>query len=145
MSSPFPPNATITFLVPTGEPLVTDLGDPAAFCEEWVVEAYLKRAKSKNKSSDSANAGEMPRTFLEGRIVAVLVGGVEQEIAALPASVLPGSKGILELRDNGELMGLITGDFFLDVSVASAFGTSAALGAPIEGYYLGTVNWGEAL
>jgi len=144
MASPFPANATLTFLVPTGEPDINDLGEPVAMVEEWVVQCYL-RAQNRTAQPKAVEAGEMPRIYIKGRIVSVSVGGVERIPAALPATVQVGAKATATINDLGGFAAPVTGDFYLEMAIASAFGTSAALGAPIEGYLTQTVNWGEAL
>ena len=126
MSTPFPPNATITFP------------------EAVVVVCYLKEA-SNRKNDDSTSGGEVVRLALEGRIDAVRINDVAQEPAALPAGILPGTVGAIALTDPAGVAETKEGEFFLEESLDSAFGLSAQLGARIRGYLIRRVDWVDDL
>lgn len=126
MSTPFPPNALITF--------------PNAV----VVSCYLKEA-SNRKNDDSTSGGEVVRLALEGRIDTVSINDVVQESAALPTSILPGTVGAITLTDPAGVAKTKEGEFFLEESLDSAFGISAQLGARIRGYLVRRVDWVDDL
>lgn len=127
MSTPFPPNATITF--------------PDAI----VVFCYLKESRSRSKNDDSTSGGEVVRLALEGRIDSVTIGGVLQAVAALPATLQPGTSGAIVLKDLGGVAPDKTGEFFIEAALDSAFGLSDSLGARIRGYLAQRVEWVDAL
>lgn len=110
-----------------------------------MVECYLKESKSRSKNDDSFAGGEVIRLALEGRIDTVAIDGVQQFPAALPAALLPGTVGAIEIDDLGAIAPVKAGEFYLEESVDSAFGLSDALGARIRGYLARRVEWVDAL
>ncbi|MGG6295294.1 hypothetical protein ACQ4M4_12965 [Leptolyngbya sp. AN02str] len=135
MASPFPANATLTFQVPVGEPGIDTLGNMTQATEPFVAQVYFREAKNRGSTSNVAEESErVSRLQLEGRLV---------EPDSLPANV--SVKAAAVLRDLGGVATELDGDFFLEESLGSAFGTSAVLGAPIRGYFVRRVRWGEAL
>ncbi|MDX2215516.1 MAG: hypothetical protein SFY66_19790 [Oculatellaceae cyanobacterium bins.114] len=142
MSSPFPPNATLTFQLPVSGETIDELGNAASTTEDLVLLCYLKEGKNRTRTGDALDAGEISRTPVDGRIVGRLVSGELQDLAELPPSLLPGAKATATIDRTG---GNITGDFFLEASIPSAFGVDAVLGGKIRGYLVMAIAWGEAL
>ncbi len=142
MSSPFPPNATLTFQLPVSNETIDALGNPTATTEDLIVVCYFKESSSQGKGDDPLDGGEISRLSLDGRIVGKLVNGVLEDLPELPASILPGAKATASIDRAG---GNITGDFFLSAAIPSAFGVDAVLGGKIRGYLVTAIAWGDAL
>ncbi|WP_088893200.1 hypothetical protein [Leptolyngbya ohadii] len=148
MSSPFPPNALLTFRLPVAGGEIDALGNPVALTEDLQVVCYLKQG-SVQKSSDPLDGGELARVALDGRIVGRLVDGAIEPLDSLPADILPGTKAEARIGRDGTLPSdgdeALEGDFFVEQAIASAFGVDAVLGGKIRGYLVMAVAWGEAL
>ncbi|HEY9648631.1 MAG TPA: hypothetical protein V6C88_19780 [Chroococcidiopsis sp.] len=145
MASPFPANSTLVFQVPSSSGEIDELGNPSATTVPLTVTAYLKELRNRSRTNDGLDGGEVSRVLLEGRINSVELDGVAIEPAALPAEILPGAKATAVISDPAGQSADLVGDFFLEAAIASAFGTSAVMGAPIRGYLVTQVAWGEAL
>lgn len=136
--SVFPANATLIFQVPTGSGEIDELGNPLSATEPLIVAAYLREVASTNKRLEPLSDGEFSRVSLEGRIVGRVVNGVVEALEALPETILPGAKAQARV-------GNLTGDFFVEPSIASVWGVESVLGSKIRGTLLTEVAWGEAL
>lgn len=131
MASPFPVNATLVFEVSTGETETDELGNTRAKLESLTVLAYLKEKRSSSSSNglDSDLDSDRHAVTVEGRCI---------DPAALPPSVVPGSKAIATIGD-------LQGEFELSPTVQTAFeAVTAALGAKIKGTFTARVLWGQA-
>lgn len=142
MPTPFPVNATLTFRAIATEPAIDALGNLSGAGLDLVVTAYLKRA-NQSREAEQLQGGEVARVAVEGRIDSVQFG--TETLDSLPASILPGQAAEIIISDPAGVASDLHGQFYLEASPASAFGTSAVLGAPIKGFILIEVAWAEAL
>lgn len=85
------------------------------------------------------DAGDLTQISLEGRVIGKLLPDQTiEELPALPATILSGAKA-------QAVVGEVSGDFFYEVSIPSAFGVDAILGGKLRGTLITETAWGNAL
>ena len=119
MSTPFAAfaNAVIVFQRATAPPTIDALGNPSADTVDFVLTAYVKPSGSKTTEFPG---GQDNAIAIEGRCVSPL---------ALPPDIVPGVAA-------EALISGIPGDFYLEASIPSAFGTDTLLGGKIKGKFI---------
>ncbi len=123
MSTPFAAfaNAVIVFQRQTAPPTIDALGNPTAETIDFVLTAYVKGAGS--------TAGTGSKEFPGGQDNAIAIEGRCVSPLALPPDIVPGVAA-------EALIAGIPGEFHLEATIPSAFGTDSLLGAKLKGKFI---------
>lgn len=140
MASPFPPNATLTFLLRQegSAEHIDEQGNALYETSPITVQAYLRKG-DKQTTLDVSPDLDINKMSIQGRVVRVIdeQGNVSSSLDF--DRIVPGSKATISIN------GLPESEFYLQYEVPSAFGVDDLLGQKIKGYIVYQAMWGTAL